>query len=160
MMVAWFGVVFTSIAVKRKGGRLNTLFHAWSMVSAALLTLMGYYVIHTHKDAIGKPHLKTYHSWTGIVVIVMTGVGVVGSMAAFHPDSGRAKTNRTARFLHKATFRTVTVLSLVTILSGWYKLASLGAYAYSSTIALAAFEVFLALLLLSPVSASTKPGRV
>mmetsp|Transcript_15160 Transcript_15160/g.39151 ORF Transcript_15160/g.39151 Transcript_15160/m.39151 type:complete len:210 (+) Transcript_15160:166-795(+) len=147
MIFAWIAVAFTSIAVKRKGGRTNTLFHGYSMVVCATMTLMGYYVIHTHKNAIGKPHLQTYHSWTGFAVIVLMAVGAIASLGALHPDGGMLRKHAAVRALHKMSFRVVTVLALVTMLSGWYKLSG---GAWFSTTLLAVLEMALAVLFLSP----------
>jgi hypothetical protein len=81
MTLAWVALALAAIVAKRQGGRANTLFHAYCMAGAALLTLSGYYVIHTHKNAMGKPHLTTYHSWTGIFVIGVSAVATVASSA-------------------------------------------------------------------------------
>lgn len=146
MMVAWLSIAFTSIAVKRKGGRVNTIVHGYTMALGAVLTLMGYYVIYEQKIMLGKPHLTTYHSWGGLFVIVASAAGTIGSLAAFHPDFGAFRKNSSARQLHKIFFRIVTLAALVTILNGWYKVTG----ELWSTMLIGAGEALLAALLLTP----------
>jgi len=148
MTTAWIGVALTSVAVKRRGGRTNTLIHAYSMLAVTLLTLGGYYAIHTHKNNIGKPHLQTYHSWTGITVIAGVAIGAVGSMSALHPDFGALRAHKDVRLAHKLFFRGITLLAFVTILSGWYKLTK----ELLSTVLLAVLEAGIAMMLLRPTA--------
>merc|ERR1712224_730420 len=62
MMLAFVGTACAGIVAKRKGGRKNTIDHAWLMSASAALSLGGWYVIYQQKIMLGKPHNTSYHS--------------------------------------------------------------------------------------------------
>ena len=53
MLLAFHAAAAAGIAAKRKGGRENTIDHAWLMSGATLLALAGWYVIYEQKEMHG-----------------------------------------------------------------------------------------------------------
>lgn len=146
MLLAFLAAASAGIAAKRKGGRQNTLDHAWLMCGAALLSLGGWYVIYEQKEMHGKPHNTSWHAWTGLGVIGFYAAGALGGLTALHPDTGIAKTEPRFRWAHKLMGRFATALAFATLVSGWYKLG--GA---ASTACLTALLLTLAGAVLTPV---------
>jgi len=100
------------------GGKANTITHGNIMSGAAVVGLAGWYAIYLNKERMGKPHLTSYHSYTGVACLGFFVMGAVGSYFALHPDGGALKTNTTVRTGHKLTSRAAIALAFVTIASG------------------------------------------
>ena len=124
MLLAFLAAASAGIAAKRKGGRSNTIDHAWLMSGTALLALGGWYVIYEQKEMNGKPHNTSWHAWSGLAVIGAYVLGALGGLTALHPDTGVAR-GEGVRRAHKLFGRVATALAFGTLVSGWYKLGGL-----------------------------------
>ena len=146
MLFGFVGAGLSGIAAKRKGGRINTLIHGYSMLAAFTLSLGGWYVIREQKVMLGKPHNTTLHAYIGLLALAGYGLGAIGGLIALHPDFGVARTNTRFRLVHKLSSRAATGVALAAIATGWYKLTGI-----VTTSLLGGLLLLLALLLLSPI---------
>ena len=55
MLLGFVAAGGSGILAKRKGGRYNTLVHAYMMGMSFVLSLLGWYVIHEQKNMLGTP---------------------------------------------------------------------------------------------------------
>ena len=62
MFVAFATLAPAAILIKKIGGLINTTNHGYLMMLATSLSLFGWYVIYSNKEAKGKPHLESYHA--------------------------------------------------------------------------------------------------
>jgi tryptophan-rich sensory protein len=114
------------------------------MSCAALVGVGGWYAIHLNKEIAGKPHLTTYHSWTGIACLAMFVLGAIGSYFALHPEGGKMKSNDDVRRVHRLSLRFAVALAFVTIFSGFSKIAgALASGALGAGLGLLAFSLLL-----------------
>ena len=82
----------------------------------------GLYVIYQNKEMNHAKHLTTYHSWSGIFVLInCIALGLVGSIV-LHPDFGMDKTNKTIRLAHKMFGRMILILAWATSFVGLYQM--------------------------------------
>lgn len=123
MMVGFVACGGAAVIAKRKGGRQMTLLHGYGMTAATVLNLAGWYVIWRQKEMLKKPHLTSWHSWTGVAVSVFFCANVLSALVALHPDYGVAKSN-TVRAAHRVSSRIGLLLGFITVVSGWIKLAN------------------------------------
>ena len=125
MLLAFLAAGSAGIEAKRRGGRVNTLLHGYTMCGALVLALGGWYVIYQQKIMLGKPHNTSWHAIAGLVAIGGYALGAAGGLAALHPDFGLARTNLTFRSLHKLSSRLATTVAFIALVSGWMKLDGL-----------------------------------
>lgn len=111
MLIGFVALAGNAILIKKIGGYENTKLHSIIMSVALTFALLGWYVIYTNKEMLGKAHLLTMHGKLGFTVMVSyVLVGLVGG-AALHPDFGVAKSNQTVRFCHKWAGKVLTALA-------------------------------------------------
>ena len=123
MLLGFVAAAGAGITAKRKGGRVNTLIHAYSMCTALALSLGGYYVIYQQKVMLSKPHNTSWHAVLGLLALGGYVLGAIGGMTALHPDFGLIRTSQTFRRIHKLSSRASTVVAFAAIATGWYKMA-------------------------------------
>ena len=75
----------------------NTRYHGYLMASATVLGLFSWWVIYTNKEASGKPHFTSWHSWLGAATMCAVVVSAVGGMVALDVDRGLLKSSMTFR---------------------------------------------------------------
>lgn len=119
MLVSFVALAGNATLLKKIGGLEKTRQHGNFMFLAVLLSLFGWYVIHTNKDMNGYPHLKTNHGKAGVIVLLgYLGLGIFGAIG-LNPDFGILKTNKTVRFVHKWSGRALTCLAWICCVSGF-----------------------------------------
>ena len=62
MLVSFVVLASNASLIKKIGGRDNTMTHGYMMVLAVVISMFGWYVIHTNKDMSNKPHWTTLHA--------------------------------------------------------------------------------------------------
>jgi len=65
MVLAYIVIPPFSAKMKRAGGYSNTKNHGITMGISVALAIVGWYVIHSNKDAAGKDHITTWHGLLG-----------------------------------------------------------------------------------------------
>ena len=123
MTLAFVVAAGSGIAIKKRGGRINTITHGFCMIVAFVLAMAGWYVIHEQKKMLGKPHWTTWHSWQGIVACGGYALGAAGGLIGLHPDFGMLRTSQQLRWVHRTLSRSATVAALLAIGTGYAKLA-------------------------------------
>ena len=122
-LLGFVAAASSGILQKRKGGRINTLKHAYSMVTAFAFALGGWYVIYQQKKMLSKPHNTSWHAWMGLLAIAGFAAGAFGGGVAPHPDFGVARRNASIRMLHKLSSRAAAAAAFASVFSGTAKLA-------------------------------------
>lgn len=119
MMLAFIALAGNAALVKKVPGKENTKLHANLMFGSLLLGAMGYYVIYTNKEALGKQHLTTTHGWLGAGVfagyIVMA---LLGSLL-LDPDGGKMRSVGWVRTAHKLSGRALTAVAWIACVYGF-----------------------------------------
>jgi hypothetical protein len=119
MIISFVLLASNAALLKKIGGYNNTKLHGMLMGAAIALSLFGWYVIYTNKEASGKKHLTTYHGQIGCGVLLgYIGLGLFGSVA-LDPQWGQFKTNKTFRAIHKFAGRVMTALAWVVCVLGF-----------------------------------------
>ncbi len=124
MFLAFVCAAWCGIAAKQKGGRTNTLNHAWLLCTATLLSLAGWYVIYEQKNMNRKLHNTSWHAWLGLATIGMYVLGACGGLSALHPDFGVARKSKLVRTTHRRSSRFATAVAFVACVSGYMKMVS------------------------------------
>ena len=101
MTLAFVAAAGSGILTKRKGGRVNTIVHGYTMLGAFVMALGGWYVIYQQKVMLGKHHNTSWHSWQGLLAIGGYLLGGTLGLCALHPDFGQWRTSKRVRLVHK-----------------------------------------------------------
>ncbi|CAK0853919.1 unnamed protein product [Prorocentrum cordatum] len=94
--------------------------HGYGMAAGTVAALFGWYVIHSNKDASGKPHFTTVHGKVGLVCLVLTLASAMAGSVLLDPDFGLMKPSKVIRRVHKYAGRGVLALAAVASLLGWW----------------------------------------
>ena len=113
MLVAFVALSGNAALIKKKGGYDNTKAHGSIMSLAMAIGLLGWYVIYSNKEANGKPHLQSWHSWVGIAALAGWVALAIAGAVALHPDFGIMKTNKNIRLIHKWGGRVANALGWI-----------------------------------------------
>ena len=60
MVIAFVSLAGNAALIKKKGGYANTKTHGNIMCAAVMLSLAGWFVIHSRKEMLGKPHIQSW----------------------------------------------------------------------------------------------------
>eukprot|EP00667_Euglena_gracilis_P023551 EG_transcript_26635 len=123
-LVAFIALTGNAIIQKKIGGYQNTKLHAYLTTTALLLALFGWYVIHSNKNLLGKPHYQTYHSWLGLAVLLGFILLHVGGGLGLHPDWGILRGSPSVRWGHRWGGRAIVVAGWLTCVTGFVKMES------------------------------------
>ncbi|KAL3792930.1 hypothetical protein ACHAW5_006837 [Stephanodiscus triporus] len=118
MMCGMFGMMGAAAITKKRGGYTNTKLHGMMAWGGMMLAGGGLYAIYGHKNAMGKAHFTTLHSWAGLAAF---GGCICAGMAGgvfLHPDFGIDKQNKLIRTVHKYLSRALLMLAWMATLSG------------------------------------------
>jgi len=120
MLIGFFACMGPATLMKKVGGRVATKYHGYGMAAGTLAVLFGWYVIHSNKDANGKPHFTTVHGKVGLGCLVLTLVSAMVGSALLDPDFGLMKPSKWIRRVHRYAGRGILALSAVASLMGWW----------------------------------------
>lgn len=102
----------------------NSKVRKWTHILCGLggaACLMGsFYVIYTNKNAHGKNHYQTYHSWVGLCSIVLLSVNILLGIGAYFFKTIVSSWLDKPMKKHKSTGKYVYVITLVTVAFGLY----------------------------------------
>lgn len=119
MLCGYSVLMGSATLVKKLGGREATKLHGFLMGTGTASAAFGWYVIHSNKEAMGKPHITTWHGLGGLIVLVGSFLLTVQGVVALHPDWGVLKTKKLVRALHKFSGRAIILFSSVVSVLGW-----------------------------------------
>merc|ERR1739848_915516 len=89
-------------------------------MGGTLAAMFGWYVIHSIKDANGKPHFTTVHGKVGLACLIITFASAVGGGVFLDPDVGSMKASKWIRRVHRYAGRGILALAAVASLMGWW----------------------------------------
>eukprot|EP00929_Paragymnodinium_shiwhaense_P072407 TRINITY_DN36755_c0_g1_i1.p2 TRINITY_DN36755_c0_g1~~TRINITY_DN36755_c0_g1_i1.p2 ORF type:complete len:223 (-),score=24.82 TRINITY_DN36755_c0_g1_i1:58-651(-) len=119
MLIAFVALMGNATLLKKTPGKDNCKFHGYLMGAGTVVAAFGWYVIHTQKNSLGKPHFATWHGTIGLVTLLSTfGVMSVG-LAALDPDFGWFNKSAPIRLAHRYGGKAVLVLAYVCCVLGW-----------------------------------------
>jgi len=76
-----------AILFKKAGGRENTKYHGYLMIITSICMAFAWYVIHSNKDAFGKPHRTSWHGFLGTAVLLLFFALGLGGQLLLEPDA-------------------------------------------------------------------------
>lgn len=121
MMTSYVALGASAAIVKKMRGYDNTKLHGSMMTVATLLAGFGWYVIYSNKEALGRPHLTSWHSWVSVVALLGYGASCAVGLVGIHPDFGLRNT-KTVRSAHKWASRVATATGWVACVMGFNKM--------------------------------------
>jgi hypothetical protein len=101
LMMLSLPLAFNAALLKKTGGLVATRWHGYMLTASTMLMLAGGYVAYTHKDAIGKAHYTSTHSWLGAAALGGYCMSVLAATITISPDYGLLKSNQQIRLAHK-----------------------------------------------------------
>lgn len=119
MLVGYVALMGNAVLVKKIGGLRATKIHGYLMGIGSLVVGFGWYVIHSNKEAMGKPHITTWHGLSGLVCLLTTfGMAVAGT-GLLDPHVGMMKGSKSVRFVHKNGGRLLLGAAFASSVLGW-----------------------------------------
>jgi cytochrome b561 len=103
-----------------KRSQLGHYLHSTVNIVATVLACFGYYVIYSNKDAAGKPHAVSYHSWIGLVALTLLSVQVGLGLVKVSPTL-TARDRRPWKDFHLKMALLVWLAGTATAFTGFYK---------------------------------------
>jgi hypothetical protein len=116
MVLAFVPLSINAILLKKIGGYENTKAHGTLMLLSTLAAGFAFYVIYSNKNMNKKPHFKSPHGQSGLVILVLYGSLALVGMVGLNPDFGVFRTNKTVRFVHKWLGKMVSVLTWIVMI--------------------------------------------
>jgi hypothetical protein len=120
MIVGFCACMGPATLMKKVGGRVATKYHGYGMAMGTLAAMFGWYVIHSNKDANGKPHFTTVHGKVGFACLIITLASAMGGSVFLDPDFGLMKASKRIRGVHRYAGRGILALAAVASLMGWW----------------------------------------
>jgi hypothetical protein len=101
LMMLSLPLALNASLLKKVGGLVATRWHGYMLSAATLLMMAGGYVSYAHKEAIGKAHYTSTHSWLGAAAMGGYLTSVIIATVTISPDYGLLKGNQSVRLAHK-----------------------------------------------------------
>eukprot|EP00931_Biecheleriopsis_adriatica_P005894 TRINITY_DN107370_c0_g1_i1.p2 TRINITY_DN107370_c0_g1~~TRINITY_DN107370_c0_g1_i1.p2 ORF type:complete len:206 (-),score=42.06 TRINITY_DN107370_c0_g1_i1:33-608(-) len=119
MLLGYVALMGNAVLVKKIGGLRATKIHGYLMGAGSFAALFGWYVIHSNKEAMGKPHITTWHGLFGIICLIATFVMAVSGSSLLDPHIGLMKTSKLVRAIHRNSGRALMGAAFVASAIGW-----------------------------------------
>lgn len=120
MMFGYVTLAGNSIMMKKVGGLLRTQIHGYLMFAMSACSVFGAYVMWSNKEAAGKPHYTTTHSYIGGTALMLTAFYPVFAWILYNPTTGIKRTDKLFRTIHKWSGRFGVAVAFAAIASGIY----------------------------------------
>ncbi|CAK9035650.1 unnamed protein product [Durusdinium trenchii] len=119
MLLGYVVLMGNATLVKKIGGLRATKIHGYLMGAASVAAAFGWYVIHSNKEAMGKPHITTWHGLSGLICLLSTFSMAVAGTGLLDPHIGMMKTSKTVRFFHRNAGRILIGSAFACSALGW-----------------------------------------
>lgn len=119
MLLGYVALMGNAVLVKKIGGLRATKIHGYLMGAGSLIAAFGWYVIHSNKEANGKPHLTTWHGISGVMLLLCTMGSAIAGTGLLDPHVGMMKTSKTVRYFHRNSGRILLAAAFACSVLGW-----------------------------------------
>lgn len=119
MLLAFVALMGNATLLKKTPGYTNCKYHGYLMATATVTAAFGWYVIHTQKESLGKPHFATWHGFLGLLTLLTTFASLVVGLAALDPDLGWFNKSAPVRLVHKCGGKAILASAYYCCITGW-----------------------------------------